>query len=66
MTEQAHEFSTKKQQLRNSQWGVFDLPDIPNEKCMVIWQILGSIFLRNKFRHNIRSFCCIRWRFGNF
>jgi hypothetical protein len=40
-------------------------PDIPSEKCMVIWQIVGNIFLRSKFRRSIRNLCCILLRFGN-
>ena len=41
------------------------LPDILSQKCMVIWQTLGSIFLRSKFRRNIDNPYCIRWHFGS-
>ena len=41
------------------------LPDILSQKCMVIWQTHGSIFLRSKFRRNIDNPYCIRWHFGS-
>ena len=43
----------------------FGLPDILSQKCMVIWQTHGSIFLRSKFRRNIDNPYCIRWHFGS-
>ena len=43
-----------------------NLPDILSQKCMVIWQTLGNIFLRSKYHHNIDTLYCIHSHFGSF
>ena len=40
------------------------IPDIPGEKCMVIWQIHGNTFLHSKYHHNIRTLYCTHRLFG--
>ena len=41
------------------------LPDILSQKCMVIWQTLGSIFLRSRYRRNTDNPYCTRRHFGS-